>query len=149
MESSGFDDLEKRLKSDGAEAAFDHLVEQLKDENRLRDVFQVLLMKKRHQLGLAVHGDLDHEALTDSVRQEIESRSQRPVSIAAVYAALDRLERRGFAEPWFSEPTPERGGRAKKHFRLTSEGIEALDAARAAMDRMWEGLDLRADKSST
>lgn len=106
-------------------------------------------LNETEQLVLLALARLREAAYGVTVRQEIEGRSQRPVSIAAVYAALDRLERRGFADPWFSEPTPERGGRAKKHFRLTSEGIEALDAARAAMDRMWEGLDLRAGKSST
>ena len=85
---------------------------------------------------------------TVMTRQEIEERSSRPVSIAAVYAALERLERRDLTESWLSAPTPERGGRAKKHFCLTRLGADALEAAREAMDRMWEGLELRSGSTS-
>lgn len=99
-------------------------------------------LNETEQLVLLSLARLSAAAYGVTVRQEIEERSGRPVSIAAVYAALDRLERRGFAEPWFSEPTAERGGRAKKHFKLTPSGVAALETARAAMDRMWEGLDL-------
>lgn len=84
---------------------------------------------------------LGDDAYGVSVREEIEHRAGRTVSIAAVYAALDRMERRGQVETWLSEPTPERGGRAKKHFRITAAGAAALEAARATMDRMWEGLE--------
>ena len=96
------------------------------------------------QLVLLALARLRDDAYGVTVRQEIEERSGRPVSIASVYAALDRLERRGLAASWLSEPTPARGGRAKKHFRVTVEGADALEAARAGMERMWEGLDLRA-----
>lgn len=78
-----------------------------------------------------------------TIREEIERRAGRPVSIAAVYAALDRMERRRLVRSWLSDPTPERGGRAKKHFRIEPAGVALLHEARAAMERMWEGLDLR------
>lgn len=84
---------------------------------------------------------LGDDAYGVTVREEIEERAGRAVSIAAVYAALDRLEGRGMVETWLSDPTPERGGRAKKHFRITAGGAQALQAARASMDRMWEGLE--------
>ena len=76
---------------------------------------------------------------------EIEERAGRPVSMAAVYAALDRMQRSGHIEAQLSEPLPERGGRARKYFRLTDEGSRALGQARAAMDRMWEGIELPED----
>lgn len=103
-------------------------------------------LNETEQLVLLALARLGTGAYGVTVRQEIESRAGRPVSIAAVYAALDRLERRDLASSWLSAPTAARGGRAKKHFRLTAAGIDALEAARKAMDRMWEGLDLRASR---
>lgn len=80
-----------------------------------------------------------------TIRAEIRSRSGRSISMAAVYSALDRLERRGYAESWLSKPTVERGGRAKKHFKITSAGATELRDARGTMARMWEGLDVHPD----
>jgi DNA-binding PadR family transcriptional regulator len=75
------------------------------------------------------------------IRQEIEDRGGRGLSITAVYAALDRLERQGYVESWLSDPLPERGGRARKHYRASPEGIVALQRERRALERMWEGLE--------
>ena len=88
---------------------------------------------------------LDSSAYGVTIRAEIENRSGRSVSMAAVYSALDRLERRGYAESWLSDPTSERGGRAKKHFKITTAGATQLRDARGAMARMWEGLDMHPD----
>lgn len=75
------------------------------------------------------------------VREEISARTGRSVSVAAVYAALERLENRGQVESWLSDPLPERGGRARRHYRLTEVGARALHASREEMSRMWQGLD--------
>lgn len=75
-----------------------------------------------------------------SVRHEIETRSGRVVSIGALYTAIDRLERKGYVRSTLSEPTPERGGRAKRFVRLTAAGAAALQRSRELMDRMWAGL---------
>ena len=80
-----------------------------------------------------------------TVRTEIENRSGRSVSMAAVYSSLDRLQRTGCVEAWLSDPTPERGGRAKKHFKVTPAGAAELRAARRGMARMWEGLEKHPD----
>jgi DNA-binding PadR family transcriptional regulator len=88
---------------------------------------------------------LESAAYGVTIRAEIESRSGRSVSMAAVYSALDRLERRGYAESWLSDPTSERGGRAKKHFKITPTGATQLRDARGAMSRMWDGLEVHPD----
>lgn len=77
-----------------------------------------------------------------TVRHEIEERTGREVSVGAVYATLDRLEEKGLLTSWEGEPSPVRGGRAKRHFRILPAGAEALEATRAMMARMWEGVDL-------
>lgn len=76
------------------------------------------------------------------IREEIEERGGRRISITAVYAALDRLERQGYVASWLSEPLPERGGRGRKHYRILPVGRAALHREREALDRMWEGLDV-------
>ena len=75
-----------------------------------------------------------------SIRHEIEARTDREVSIGALYTALDRLERKGYVRSSASEPTPERGGRSKRLVHLTSAGAAALTRSRVLMDRMWAGL---------
>ena len=77
-----------------------------------------------------------------TIRQEIQQCTNRDVSIGAVYATLDRLEGKGFVSSRNGEATPERGGRAKRYFKLEAPGAKALEQSRALLDRMWHGLDL-------
>ncbi len=76
-----------------------------------------------------------------NAREEIERRTGRRVTRGAVYVTLDRLERKGFLESWLADPTPERGGRAKRYYRVRPAGITVLRHARAALQSMWQGLD--------
>jgi DNA-binding PadR family transcriptional regulator len=91
----------------------------------------------------------DEPAYGVSLRAEIERRSGRPVSVTAVYAALDRLEREGLVASTMSEPRAERGGRARKEYRLLAAGADALAAERRTWERMWRGLDLEAFEAKT
>jgi PadR family transcriptional regulator, regulatory protein PadR len=77
-----------------------------------------------------------------TVRREIQSRIKREVSIGAVYATLDRLEIKGYVRSFQGEPTPERGGRAKRFFRITTEGLAAVNRTQTALHSMTKGLDL-------
>jgi DNA-binding PadR family transcriptional regulator len=85
---------------------------------------------------------LEDRAYGVTVRQEIEFRIKREVSIGAVYATLDRLEKKGYVKSHHGDPTPERGGRSKRFFRVTAKGIAAVNRAQGALQRMTEGLDL-------
>jgi PadR family transcriptional regulator PadR len=85
---------------------------------------------------------LEDQAYGVTVRQEIELRTKREVSIGAVYATLDRLERKGYVKSQLGDPTPERGGRSKRFFRVTAKGLAAVDGTRRAIQKMIEGLDL-------
>jgi len=77
------------------------------------------------------------------IRQEIERRTKRSLSIGALYRTLERLEDKGFVSSRTGDPTPERGGRAKRFFRAEALGLRALRRTRDALDVMWEGLDLK------
>jgi PadR family transcriptional regulator PadR len=74
------------------------------------------------------------------VRREISERTGRDVTIGAVYATLERLETKGLVSAVVSNPTPERGGRAKRSFHVTASGIEAVNRTRQEMASMTEGL---------
>jgi PadR family transcriptional regulator PadR len=76
------------------------------------------------------------------VRQQIEVRTKRSVSIGALYSTLDRLEAKGFVSSFFSDPRPERGGRARRYFRVEPRGVKALARTREAFVSMWDGVDL-------
>ena len=92
---------------------------------------------------------LGDEAYGVTIRQEIQGRTGRDVAIGALYTALDRLEKKGYVRSTMSDPTPQRGGRAKRYFTVTGTGAAVLRQARARFDRMWKGLtpDLRKARS--
>ena len=85
---------------------------------------------------------LEDHAYGVPVRQEIESRTKREVSIGAVYATLGRLEAKGYVKSFRGDPTPERGGRSKRFFRVTAKGVAAVNRTQRAIQRMTEGLGL-------
>ena len=74
------------------------------------------------------------------IRQEIEVRLGRPVTIGAIYVTLERLAQKGCLRARTGEPTARRGGRAKRFYSITATGIEALEDARRQLNRMWQGL---------
>ncbi|HEX4168409.1 MAG TPA: helix-turn-helix transcriptional regulator [Bryobacteraceae bacterium] len=85
---------------------------------------------------------LQDRAYGVTVRQEIQFRIKRDVSIGAVYATLDRLETKGYVKSRRGEPTPERGGRSRRFFRVTAKGVGAVNRTQRALHSMTEGLDL-------
>ncbi len=94
------------------------------------------------QLVLLALARLGDDAYGVSIRREISERTGREVNIGAVYATLDRLEAKGLAVSETGEPTAERGGRAKRYFRLTAAGAAALEEACRALESMMRGLRL-------
>jgi DNA-binding PadR family transcriptional regulator len=70
------------------------------------------------------------------IRREIVERTGRDVSYGALYTTLERLERKGYVSSRIGEPTPERGGRAKRYFRIEAPGIRALNSSRETIANM-------------
>ena len=91
--------------------------------------FEQLVMLAVLQLGEGAYGA--------HIRQALDESAERPVSIATIYVALGRLEKRGLVRSWLAAPTAVRGGRAKRLCAVTDAGIEALERARSTYDRMW------------
>jgi len=75
-----------------------------------------------------------------SICQDISDRTGRDVSLGAVYKTLDRLEDKGLVASRIGEPTPERGGRRKKHYRPLAAGVRALKHSIGALRSMTDGL---------
>jgi PadR family transcriptional regulator PadR len=74
------------------------------------------------------------------IAREIERTGGRQVLLGAAYAALDRLEKNGLISSTLGQPTAERGGRAKRFFRVTPYGVRAVKETQEALVALWKDL---------
>ena len=95
---------------------------------------------------LTVHRLAD-DAVAVAVHQDLERRTRRKASLGAVYITLDRLARKGLLDSRLGAPTPERGGRAKRYYKLSRAGVAAVRDECRIMQRLWDGLDVATDRS--
>jgi PadR family transcriptional regulator PadR len=72
-----------------------------------------------------------------NIRRVLRESAGRNVSVPTVYSALDRLESKGLVSSRLGDVTPERGGRAKKLFRVERAGVQALRETQQSLERMW------------
>ena len=77
------------------------------------------------------------------IAKEIEEIGGRTALLGTIYLALDRLQENGLVTSFYGDPTPERGGRAKRHFEIEAAGHRALTASQNALKNMSEGLSRR------
>ena len=103
-------------------------------------------------------GDMEHLVLlailrlgTDAygipILDEVSARSGRDVSRATVYVALKRLEQKGLVSSRLGDSTPERGGRAKRFFRLRPSGLKALRESREMFLNLWRDYESVLDRA--
>lgn len=116
-----------------------YYIEQMVKQSALLGPLEQIVLLAVYRLGSDAYGM--------TVRREIEERIGRNISIGAVYATLDRLQAKGFVSSYVGESTPERGGRAKRHFRMKAAGRRALEQSQEAVRRMAEGLDIRPEST--
>jgi PadR family transcriptional regulator, regulatory protein PadR len=94
------------------------------------------------QLVLTAILGLEDNAYGVSIHARVEELSRpKAVSLGAVYATLDRLGDKGLVTSWLSDPTPERGGRSKRHYRLESVGERALHESALTAKRICEAVE--------
>jgi PadR family transcriptional regulator len=72
------------------------------------------------------------------IARELEAASAREVGLGSVYAALERLEEKALVSSSVGDPTPERGGRGKQYFQVTSKGLKAAREARRTLSKLWQ-----------
>ncbi len=85
---------------------------------------------------------LGGEAYGVPISRELLELAGREVALGSVYAALERLEEKEYVASTLGEPTPERGGRAKRYFHVTPAGLRALRTTREALTNLWSGVPL-------
>src|ERR1700719_1444477 len=100
--------------------------------------FELMVMLALIRLGETAYGV--------PISREVEERSGREVALGSVYATLERLEEKGLVSSELGEPTAERGGRAKRYFRVTAKGLREVRETQAALKKLWRALpQLEAD----
>ncbi len=83
---------------------------------------------------------LGEDAYGVPICREIEAQTGREAAVGSVYATLERLEEKGFVDSELGEPTAERGGRAKKYFRITNDGLREVRKTQRDLMNLWSGL---------
>lgn len=78
------------------------------------------------------------DAYGPSLQRILAEEAGREVSLGAIYTALDRLARKGLVLSELGDPTPVRGGRRKRHYELTPEGLERVQETKRVRERMWD-----------
>ena len=85
---------------------------------------------------------LGEEAYGVTIRRELQERTGREPSPGALYTTLDRLEEKGLLRSHLGDPTPQRGGRAKRFFKVTARGVQSIARVQRSYQRLLEGLAL-------
>jgi len=75
-----------------------------------------------------------------SIKEDIEKRLERKVSVGAMRTALGRLEKKGFLKSEFGEATPERGGKRKRFYKVTPYGKKTLEQVMETRRKLWEAI---------
>jgi PadR family transcriptional regulator, regulatory protein PadR len=83
---------------------------------------------------------IGNDAYGVSISNEIEATTGSEILLGSVYDALNRLEEKGLITSVLGEATPERGGRAKRHFRTTSQGLKIVKDTQRSLIKLWKGL---------
>jgi len=91
-------------------------------------VLTAIVSLRNHAYGVTIHSKVQ------------ELARPKAVSIGAIYITLDRLEDKGLVISWKSDPTPERGGRAKRCYRLEALGERALQESAVTAKRVWDSI---------
>jgi DNA-binding PadR family transcriptional regulator len=82
--------------------------------------------------------NLDKDAYGVAIKEDIEERCKRALSMGALHTTLTRLEEKGYIKSWLGDPTHERGGRRKRFFEVTHRGKVELHHMKALRDDLWK-----------
>ena len=107
------------------------MIEEMRKQDQLGN-FELMVILVLIRLGDGAYGV--------PICEELENRTGRDAAIGSVYAALERLEHKGFVTSELGEPTAERGGRAKRYFRVTAKGLKEVRETQRSLVKLWQGL---------
>lgn len=97
------------------------------------------ITRQEEQILLAIH-NLGNDAYLIMVREKIKEYTGKYFSVGTIYAPLNRLDKLGYLETYYGSANAIRGGKAKKFYRITKQGYEALAEIKEQHDMMWNGL---------
>lgn len=101
---------------------------------------------KKYQLGefeevvILTIGILNNEAYSIAIKDEIESRLSRTVSMGALHTALRRLEDKGYLKSYSGDSSEDRAGRPRRYFEITAMGKKAMQHAKETRDELWKAI---------
>ena len=98
------------------------------------------ILSRAEELILLSVWRLGEEAYCVPILDEAQKHSNKDWTLSGIYIPLGRLERKGYVESYLGDPTPERGGKRKRYYKITSDGFQALKAVRQVEKSMWNGL---------
>lgn len=101
-----------------------------------------ILLGEFEQIVLLAILRLGENAYGVTIRAEIEAKTDRDPSPGALYTTLARMEEKGLVKSRLGDPTPDRGGRAKRFVKLTSRGIDAVARAQRSYQNLLRGISL-------
>ena len=90
------------------------------------------------ELVLLTVASLAEDAYGVTIKEAIEKRADRSISMGALHSTITRLEDKGYLKSWLGEPTQERGGRRKRYFEVTQQGKVELHNIKALRDELWK-----------
>ena len=90
--------------------------------------------------------NLKEDAYSLAIQKNISEISEEKWSLGTIYAPLERLERRGFITTYMSDSIPERGGRSRRIYRITTDGIKALMKTKEIEKSMWANVPVSPEK---
>ena len=107
------------------------IVEEMANRSHLGE-FELMILLALIRLGDDAYGV--------PISKELLETTGRDVALGSVYAALDRLEQKEYVSSMLGDPTPARGGRAKRYFRVTPKGLREAKMTRKALISLWRGI---------
>jgi DNA-binding PadR family transcriptional regulator len=110
---------------------FFSIIELMTDRRYLGEFELMLLLAVIH---------LGEDAYGVPISRELERYRGRDVSVGSIYAALERLETKGLVASRLGDSTPERGGKAKRYFRITNEGLRQVRDTRRVLTKLWQSI---------
>lgn len=98
-----------------------------------------IISRTEEILLLAVRA-LEPDAYGLAIGKFLREMTGKRWSVGSIYIPLERMRERGFLSSLEGDPTPERGGRSKRFYRVTAKGLEALGEAKRLHDKLWSGI---------
>jgi DNA-binding PadR family transcriptional regulator len=100
------------------------------------------LLTRAEELVLVAVWKLQEKAYCVPIRDYLKKATRKNWSFGSVYDALDRLEKKGYLKSRLSEPVQARGGRSRRIYQHTPDGLKAMVEIKKVQDRVWEGIEI-------